>query len=162
VRKCGAMGRGGTNTCCQDVISYNRAQKLTVAEMPIYQALCSAPGRTRTPNPLIRRSPNAVRRRPQPSIRPSTKGFQVHRRPYTTAAVHPGWLPTWLPAKALVSVVQQRRWLPRSHTWRGASGWGAQPARFGSVPPVSDSGGGHWDGRTNVSAQFMAIGARNH
>jgi hypothetical protein len=37
----------------------------------------------------------------------------VHTR---TAAVHPEWLPTWLPARALAGVVQQRQGLPQRPT----------------------------------------------
>jgi hypothetical protein len=89
---------------------------------------------------LIRRWPSDVRGCPHPSIHPSTKGFHVHCRPYTTAAVHPEWLPNWLPAGTPAGDVQQRdAGSAAAHAWRGTSRWEAQTeARTGwSRPPDS-------------------------
>jgi len=57
---------------------------------------CSAPGATRTPNLLIRRSPTGVHGRPRPSAEPGSAGFRVHRRPQRSGRIQCGWLPTWL------------------------------------------------------------------
>ena len=51
MRKCGATDRGGTNTCCQDVISHTRAQKVIVAEMPISLALMQRARENSNPQP---------------------------------------------------------------------------------------------------------------
>ena len=50
--------------------------------------MLGTPGGTRTPNLLIRKSPSAVHRSPQPSTR-----------------IHTGWLPTWLPGTYIVNIV---------------------------------------------------------
>jgi hypothetical protein len=57
----------------------------------------SMPGGTRTPNLLVRRSPSAVRGRPQPSTNAGTTDFRVHRHPCVSTLVHTERLPTWLP-----------------------------------------------------------------
>src|SRR5690606_23215308 len=58
-----------------------------------------APGRTRTPNLLIRRPPSRVHACPRASGEPGTTGFRVHRRPPVSGRVHREWTPTWLPAR---------------------------------------------------------------
>jgi hypothetical protein len=67
----------------------------------------STPGATRTPNLLIRRFPSRVPGCPPPPIHGSETGFRFHQCPHTTAAVHPEWLPTWLPARALQRCVSR-------------------------------------------------------
>jgi hypothetical protein len=76
-------------------------------------------------NLLIRRSPSGVQGGPRGSIQPETTGFRFHRRPRASVAVSVCWLPTWLPARPLASVVKQRpRASAAAHTWPGTSGWG--------------------------------------
>ena len=67
--------------------------------MNVYQAFRSTPGGTRTPNLLIRRSPNRVHGCPRESTRAGTTGFRVHWRPRPSTAAHREWLPTWLPVR---------------------------------------------------------------
>jgi hypothetical protein len=45
------------------------------------------------------------------------EGFHVHPRPYKTAAVHPKWLPTWLPARALAGADRQTLASAAADTW---------------------------------------------
>ena len=67
----------------------------------IRRGFASTPGKTRTPNLLIRRSPSAVHSRPQPSTHAGTKGFRFHGCPQPSTLVHSEWLPTWLPTHGL-------------------------------------------------------------
>jgi len=117
-----------TGECDQIVISRLSPNSSSSVEMVIYQVFRSAPGATRTPNLLIRRSPSGAHGRPYPSIHGSAVGFRFHQCPLTTAAVHPEWLPTWLPARALPAMCQQRHWLPRRPTYRAERWLGAQNA----------------------------------
>jgi len=62
-----------------------------------YMNFGSAPGATRTPNLLIRRSPSGVHRGPGVSIQTGTGGFGFHWSPAPSTPVQREWLPTWLP-----------------------------------------------------------------
>jgi hypothetical protein len=99
--------------CDQIVISRLGPNSSSSAEMAIYQALCSAPGATRTPNLLIRRSSSGVHGCPHECIRPLAECFRFHRGPRPSSVIHREWLPTWLPGRAMPATWQQRSWLPR-------------------------------------------------
>jgi len=95
-------------------------------EIPCYYTDSgSAPGATRTPNLLIRRSPSGVLRRPQECIRPLAEWFRFHLCPRPSSVIHHEWLPTWLPAGALAAIGQPGHW-PRRRPTHGAEtpGWG--------------------------------------
>ena len=82
---------------------------------------CSAPGATRTPNLLIRRSPSRVHGCPQESMLLGTEGLRFHRRPQPSAAIHREWLPTWLPARAPTNSTIKAGF--RGPTWAGLHRW---------------------------------------
>ena len=79
-----------------------------------HRGFVSAPGGTRTPNLLIRRSPSRVHGRPQPSTHAGTEGFRFHPCPQTSTDVHSEWLPTWLPMPPAPVASWNRAARPRS------------------------------------------------
>ena len=106
----------------------------------------SAPGATRTPNLLIRRSPSGVRGRPVESRGPGAIGSWVRRRPLPSSRVHREWLPTWLPAGALPAMAAETLTSAAARTpgatiWVGAQIPGSCAWSFWKVLPTSDVSG---------------------
>jgi hypothetical protein len=100
---------------------------------PARRGFSGAPGATRTPNLLIRKSPKQLPWASTGVHTAGTMGFRVHRNPRLSGGIHREWLATWLPESALASVEQQRCWLPRRPITRNV--WlGAQIACFRAHP----------------------------
>jgi hypothetical protein len=112
-----------------------------------YRGFSSAPGVTRTPNLLIRRSPSGVPGGPRPSRYGSATGFRFHQRPQPSAAVHRDWLPTWLPASALPASWQDTDLCRDPHMTRNVR-LGAQSAGY-----VAGAGEGRLISRVCVSTR---------
>jgi hypothetical protein len=70
---------------------------------------------------LVRRSPSGVHGGPGCPYGYGTAGFRFHWSPPPYTPVQREWLPTWLPARALPAMRQQRHWFPRRPKY-GAEG----------------------------------------